>query len=236
MGTGGSSPGVKRPGRETDHSPPTSARVKKLWIIHYPTRFQGTNLPFLLAQLSVPEKAGVTITLYTCIWQVLGSNIGRDTEYPKAFRNFPYSPHSNVGIMARLRNDYILPHPLGFILFANHATPHNLDNDCVVKQATSAATTTVYDQNCQSWLINYSTMSDCTKYIQTSFTTTLLPTYALTSPLNSFRFKFLQLELHHLLSQAKDTNDSLNFCFKWIRYRMSLFYAPTKMSGNWIVT
>jgi hypothetical protein len=26
------SPGVKRPGREADHSPPTSAEVKKTWI------------------------------------------------------------------------------------------------------------------------------------------------------------------------------------------------------------
>jgi hypothetical protein len=25
-------PGVKRPGREADHSPPTSAEVKKMWI------------------------------------------------------------------------------------------------------------------------------------------------------------------------------------------------------------
>jgi hypothetical protein len=32
MGTGGSSPGVKRPVREADHSPPTSAEVKKMWI------------------------------------------------------------------------------------------------------------------------------------------------------------------------------------------------------------
>jgi hypothetical protein len=24
--------GVKRPGREVDHSPPTSAEVKKMWI------------------------------------------------------------------------------------------------------------------------------------------------------------------------------------------------------------
>jgi hypothetical protein len=30
--TGGSSPGVKRPGREADHSPPTSVDVKKMWI------------------------------------------------------------------------------------------------------------------------------------------------------------------------------------------------------------
>jgi hypothetical protein len=32
MGTGGSFPGVKRQGHEADHSPPTSAEVKKMWI------------------------------------------------------------------------------------------------------------------------------------------------------------------------------------------------------------
>jgi hypothetical protein len=32
MGTGSSSPGLKRQGREADHSPPTSAEVKKMWI------------------------------------------------------------------------------------------------------------------------------------------------------------------------------------------------------------
>jgi hypothetical protein len=29
--TGALSPGIKRPGREADHSPPASAEVKKLW-------------------------------------------------------------------------------------------------------------------------------------------------------------------------------------------------------------
>jgi hypothetical protein len=32
---GGSFPEVKRPGREADHSPPTSAEVKKMWIYTY---------------------------------------------------------------------------------------------------------------------------------------------------------------------------------------------------------
>jgi hypothetical protein len=32
MDTGSSLPGVKRPGREADHSPPTTAEVKKMWI------------------------------------------------------------------------------------------------------------------------------------------------------------------------------------------------------------
>jgi hypothetical protein len=30
--SGALSPGVKRPGHEVDHSPPTSAEVKKVWI------------------------------------------------------------------------------------------------------------------------------------------------------------------------------------------------------------
>jgi hypothetical protein len=32
MGTGESFPGVKRQGREADHSPPTSAEIKKMWM------------------------------------------------------------------------------------------------------------------------------------------------------------------------------------------------------------
>jgi hypothetical protein len=32
MGTGSSFPGVKRPGREADQSPPTNAEIKKIWI------------------------------------------------------------------------------------------------------------------------------------------------------------------------------------------------------------
>jgi hypothetical protein len=41
------SPGVKRPGRVVDHSPPTSAEVKKIWIytyIHSPIRLHGILL------------------------------------------------------------------------------------------------------------------------------------------------------------------------------------------------
>jgi hypothetical protein len=32
LGSGGCFPGVKRPGREADHSSPTSAEVKEMWI------------------------------------------------------------------------------------------------------------------------------------------------------------------------------------------------------------
>jgi hypothetical protein len=41
--------GVKRPGREADHSPPTSAEVKKIWIwyISSPIRLHGVVLKFV---------------------------------------------------------------------------------------------------------------------------------------------------------------------------------------------
>jgi hypothetical protein len=46
MGTRRSFPGVKRPGREVDHSPPTSAEVKKNvdLYIHSPIRLHGVVL------------------------------------------------------------------------------------------------------------------------------------------------------------------------------------------------
>jgi hypothetical protein len=49
MGTGGAlCPEVKRPGREADHSPLTSAEVKKTWIyIHSPIRLHGVVLNWL---------------------------------------------------------------------------------------------------------------------------------------------------------------------------------------------
>jgi hypothetical protein len=46
MGTGGSFPGVKRPGREADHSPPSSAEVKEcveLYLL-FPIHLNGVVL------------------------------------------------------------------------------------------------------------------------------------------------------------------------------------------------
>jgi hypothetical protein len=46
MGSRGSSLGVKRPGRETDHSPPSSAEVKECveLYLHSPIRLHGVVL------------------------------------------------------------------------------------------------------------------------------------------------------------------------------------------------
>jgi hypothetical protein len=48
MGTGGSFPGVRQ-GREADHSPPTSAEVKKMWIY-------TSTPPYVFCTLKMEEK------------------------------------------------------------------------------------------------------------------------------------------------------------------------------------
>jgi hypothetical protein len=49
------SPVVKRPGREADHSPPTSAEIKKMWIYTsappYVFMAQGTTLTLRVFRL-----------------------------------------------------------------------------------------------------------------------------------------------------------------------------------------
>jgi hypothetical protein len=62
LGTRGSFPGVKRPGREADHSPPSSAAVKE-WVELYP---QSPNTPsWRHAQLK--HRDNFTFTLPLCI-------------------------------------------------------------------------------------------------------------------------------------------------------------------------
>jgi hypothetical protein len=46
MGTGGFSPGIKRPGREADHSPPAGAEVKKMWTYTSTSPYSLDNFKF----------------------------------------------------------------------------------------------------------------------------------------------------------------------------------------------
>jgi hypothetical protein len=75
MGAGALSPGVKRMGREADHSPPPSAEVKKTLslYIHSPIRLHGvvlnqlrtrTALPFIF---TYPLKSTIFWVLMSCI-------------------------------------------------------------------------------------------------------------------------------------------------------------------------
>jgi hypothetical protein len=53
MATGGFFPGVKRQGREADHSPPTSAEVKKMWESGELKECEGVQRSPVIVQLEV---------------------------------------------------------------------------------------------------------------------------------------------------------------------------------------
>jgi hypothetical protein len=57
MGSGGSFPGVKRAGREAEHSPPSSAEIKNAWIY--------TSIPqyAFMAWCLVKHRNNLTFTL-----------------------------------------------------------------------------------------------------------------------------------------------------------------------------
>jgi hypothetical protein len=59
------------------------------------------------------EKAGIAVTLETCIFELLGSSLGRDTSYPdlRFFVFFSQSRWTNVGLVLRLCHDLFLPNP-----------------------------------------------------------------------------------------------------------------------------
>jgi hypothetical protein len=67
MGTRDSFPGVKRPGREADHSPPYNAEVKKMWS------YTSTSQYAFIAWCSVKKKHSdnftFTFALYILIKQ-----------------------------------------------------------------------------------------------------------------------------------------------------------------------
>jgi hypothetical protein len=58
---GALSPGVKRPGRESDHSPPASAEIKKMWI------YTSTPPYAFMAQYLIRSAQGLYLfTFYYC--------------------------------------------------------------------------------------------------------------------------------------------------------------------------
>jgi hypothetical protein len=51
----------------------------------------------------------------TCIWEVNGSNLDRDTSYPDIFNDFPQLLHSRAGIVADVR-----PRQISYASFPIH--------------------------------------------------------------------------------------------------------------------
>jgi hypothetical protein len=77
MGTWSSFPGVKRPGREADHSPPTSAEVKKMWTLqpltHKPSWASAylvkhrDNFTFTLRSILVRQADTAIVTIFAVV-------------------------------------------------------------------------------------------------------------------------------------------------------------------------
>jgi hypothetical protein len=56
------------------------------------------------------EQLGLTVTLQTCIQEVLGSNLGRDTGYTVLIHpNFPHSLQAKDEVEFQLGHDRFLP-------------------------------------------------------------------------------------------------------------------------------
>jgi hypothetical protein len=72
---GALSPGVKLPGREADHSSPTSVEVKKTWIFTSTTPyvFMGIVLNWLSTRTTLPYSSQLLIT---SLWYI--ENIDSD--------------------------------------------------------------------------------------------------------------------------------------------------------------
>jgi hypothetical protein len=56
------------------------------------------SFSFFTSDLLQNKKSLPSVTLLTYICELRGSNLGRDTEYPDVFRNFPQILQENTGI------------------------------------------------------------------------------------------------------------------------------------------
>lgn len=72
-----------------------------------------------------------TVELHTPILEEPGSNLERDSEYSKVFRNVPQSLYANSGIVSRLDHNRNLPNLLQFIIHQSfyNSTLYRSDTD-----------------------------------------------------------------------------------------------------------
>jgi hypothetical protein len=61
------------------------------------------------------EQVSVVVTLYTCIRELLDSNLGRDTGYYD-YRGFPQFLQASAWILPRLDHDSFLASPFKFVI------------------------------------------------------------------------------------------------------------------------
>jgi hypothetical protein len=81
------------------------------------------------------EQVRVCVTLCNFIRMMFGSNLSWDISYSKVFRRLPQSLQENVGIVARLGQDRVLPNPFHFLIHQSlyHSRLYRLNTDTIVK-------------------------------------------------------------------------------------------------------
>jgi hypothetical protein len=80
-------------------------QMENLHIITFP----GQSLSKTLEEAMDLSQDRLILELETCIREVFGSNLGRDTDYPRGFLVFPESLQENAGIITRICYESFLP-------------------------------------------------------------------------------------------------------------------------------
>jgi hypothetical protein len=143
------SPGVKRPGREADHSPPNSAEVKKMWtcnpLPHTPSRCSAllvkhrNNFTLFYLYMYSHIHVGMNYDETSNCWSE-GNDVGL---YPwdwgfeflsgyqvslQGCRVFLQCLHETANILPRSPHGRFLPNHLQFIIIC-HGTISSLETD-----------------------------------------------------------------------------------------------------------
>jgi hypothetical protein len=69
------------------------------------------------------RKGCLAVPIQACIREVLGSNLGRNTEYLEVFRGFSRALQANFGIVLPLGHEQFLPNP--FLFITNRSSHHS---------------------------------------------------------------------------------------------------------------
>jgi hypothetical protein len=82
------------------------------------------------------DHRSVAVTLWSCIWEMLGSILGQVTGYPDwDCCSFPHSLQEDTGSVRQLDHDCLLPNHFQFIIHksSHHLILCSLHTDSVVK-------------------------------------------------------------------------------------------------------
>jgi hypothetical protein len=107
MGTGGPFHGCKaRPGRDADHSPPSSAEVVNEWK------------QYLLSPCASIKRCGTALAFYR-----VQISARRPAILTEGYHAFPHSLQANAGLSFKLGHDRFRSHPFQLVIHISHLHP-----------------------------------------------------------------------------------------------------------------